>query len=140
MRRILLVAAGALLLVLATGAIAFFLAPNGGRGGVPTDRKTVQAPIESVDVLVLESDPPQYVLRVRAGLPSGCAEQYGHEVGRDGDVITVTVLNSMPAGDPPCTMIYGTYELSISLGSDFRPGVTYTARVNDKTTTFRSPR
>lgn len=136
MRRILIVAAGALLLIVATGAIAFFLVSSGGQGGVPANRQTVQAPIESVDVLVLESSPPQYVLRVRAGLPNGCAKQHGHNIGRDGDVITVTVLNSMPTGAIACTMIYGTYELSINVGTDFRPGVTYTARVNDKATTF----
>jgi hypothetical protein len=34
-------------------------------------------------------------------------------------------------------MIYGTYELSIDLGRDFRPGATYTVHVNDKTSTFK---
>ena len=33
-------------------------------------------------------------------------------------------------------MIYGSYELSINLGSDFRSGTTYKVSVNDKTTTF----
>lgn len=136
MRRILVVATGALLLVVAAGVVVLALGSSGRQGGVPTDRTTVQAPIESVDVLVLESSPPQYVLRVRAGLPNGCAKQQGHEIGRDGDVIKVTVLNSMPTVAIACTMIYGTYELSINVGSDFRPGVTYTARVNDRATTF----
>ena len=137
MKRILVVAAGALLLVVAAGIVMLALGSSGGQGGgAPTDRTTVPAPIESVDVLVLGSGPPQYVLRVRAGLPNGCAKQHGHEIGRDGDVIKVTVLNSMPTDAIACTMIYGTYELSINLGSDFRPGVTYTARVNDKATTF----
>jgi hypothetical protein len=31
-------------------------------------------------------------------------------------------------------MIYGSYELNINLGSDFRPGTTYSVTVNDKTT------
>jgi hypothetical protein len=48
----------------------------------------------------------------------------------------VTVLNWMPTGNPPCTMIYGSYELTINLGSDFRPGTTYSVSVNDKRTTF----
>ncbi len=136
MKRILVVAAGALLLVVAAGIVMLALGSSGGQGGVPTDRTTVPAPIESVDVLVLESSPPQYVLRVRAGLPNGCAKQHGHDIGRDGDAIRVTVLNSMPTDAIACTMIYGTYELSINVGSDFRAGVTYTARVNDKATTF----
>ncbi len=69
-------------------------------------------------------------------LPSGCAEQNRHETRRQADEITVTVLNWMPAGSPPCTMIYGSYVVNINLGSDFRPGTTYTVSVNDKKTTF----
>ena len=94
------------------------------------------APIDSLEVRILESTPPQYVLSVRAGLPSGCAERNRHEVERVVDAIAVTVLNWMPTGNPICTMIYGSYELSINLGSDFRPGTTYSVSVNDKKTAF----
>lgn len=99
-------------------------------------RQEVLAPIDGLEVRVLESSPPQYMLSVRAGLPSGCAEKNRHEIKREADAITVTVLNWMPAGSPPCTMIYGSYELNINLGSDFRPGVSYSVSVNDKRTTF----
>jgi hypothetical protein len=44
----------------------------------------------------------------------------------------------MPTGNPICTMIYGTYELTIDLGSSFTAGTTYTVRVNDTTTTFKT--
>ena len=122
----------AIALVVAVGVFAM------ARTGVPAapDPHTVAAPIDGLDVRVLESHPPQYMLNVRAGLPSGCAKRHSHSVDRVGDAITVTVLNSMPAGDPPCTMIYGSYELNINLGTDFLPGSTYTVRVNDKATTF----
>ena len=99
-------------------------------------RQEVLAPIDGLDVRVLESSPPQYVLSVRAGLPSGCAEKNRHEAGRVAEAITVIVLNWMAAGSPPCTMIYGSYELNINLGSDFRPGITYSVSVNDKNTAF----
>ena len=99
-------------------------------------RQEVPAPIDGVAVRVLESNPPQYTLNVRAGLPGGCAEKNRHDVQRTGAAITVTVLNWMPSGNPPCTMIYGSYELNINLGSDFQRGTTYTVGVNDKTTTF----
>ncbi len=99
-------------------------------------RQEVRAPIDGVAVRVLESSPPQYMLNVRAGLPGGCAERNRHEVQRAGDAIAVTVLNWMPAGNPPCTMIYGTYELNVNLGSDFQRGTTYSVAVNDKSTTF----
>ena len=99
-------------------------------------RQEVLAPIDGLDVSVLESSPPQYMLSVRAGLPSGCAEKNRHETQRAAETISVTVLNWMPAGSPPCTMIYGSYELNINLGSDFRRGTTYTVSVNDRKTSF----
>jgi hypothetical protein len=101
-----------------------------------TERKEVPAPIDGLEVRVLESNPPQYLLSVKAGLPSGCAQRNRHETRREADAITVTVLNWMPAGSPPCTMIYGSYDVNINLGSDFRSGITYTVSVNDKKTTF----
>jgi hypothetical protein len=113
-------------------------APDGVGAPAPAGRHTVAAPIDQLDVLVLESFPPQYMLQIAAGLPSGCAKQDSHTVSRVGDTITVTVLNSMPNRDPPCTMIYGSYELNINLGSDFLSGSTYTVHVNDKVTTFRA--
>lgn len=99
-------------------------------------RQEVLAPIDGLDVSVLLSSPPQYMLSVRAGLPSGCAKRHRHETKREADAITVTVMNWMPTGRPPCTMIYGSYELNINLGSDFRPGTTYSVSVNDKRTVF----
>jgi hypothetical protein len=122
-----------LVAVLATACAS---SSGGGPSPSPSNRQAVPAPIDGLDVRVLESSPPQYVLSVRAGLPSGCAERNRHELNRSADVITVTVLNWMPTGTPVCTMIYGSYELSINLGSDFRSGTTYTVSVNDKTTTF----
>ena len=88
----------------------------------PSDREAVLAPIERFDVRVLESSPPQYVLNVRAGLPNGCAEKNRHDTERVAEAITVTVLNWMPKESRPCTLIYGSYELNINIGSDFRPG------------------
>jgi hypothetical protein len=104
--------------------------------GGPSPRHAVPAPIDALDVSVVESSPPQYVLAVRAGLPSGCAEQNRHDVSRVGDAITVTVLNWIPTGNVACTAIYGSYQLSINLGSYFRTGTTYAVTVNDKKTTF----
>ena len=131
------VAAVATLTLLAAGAIAVASGANLG-ALAPQDRKTVPAPIDGLEVRTLESYPPRYVVEVRAGLPSGCAKQHSHSVGRTGDVLTVTVLNSMPAGNPICTMIYGSYSLTVDLGSDFSSGTTYTVQVNDKTTTFQA--
>ncbi len=104
---------------------------------LPNDRRAVEAPIDGLEVLTLESFPPQYMLHVQAGLPSGCAERYGSEVERVGDAITVTVLNTIPAiENMACTAIYGMYDFNLNLGSDFEPGKTYTVAVNDRETTF----
>ncbi len=121
--------------ILLAGAAA--LASARGDLGPATGRHAIAAPIDRMDIVIRESSPPQVTLNVAAGLPSGCAQRESHSVTRTGDTFTVSVLNSMPTGNPVCTMIYGTYELNIDLGRDVRPGVTYTVRVNDQTTTFK---
>ena len=104
---------------------------------LPDDRRAVEAPIDGLDIRVAESFPPQYFLNVQAGLPSGCAERYGTEVERVDDVITVTVLNTLPADqNVACTMIYGMYEVNLPLGSDFDSGEIYTVIVNGQETSF----
>lgn len=100
--------------------------------------KIEDAPIDQLEVLILESFPAQYNLRIVSGLPSGCHQFDKAEVtGRSDSEIEVRVTNTLP-GDPniACTAIYGTHESTVPLGSDFIAGATYTVRVNDKTTTF----
>ncbi len=119
--------------------------PGGGNGQVGNDtpppvgadRRLEEAPVEDLEILIRESFPPQYAVIVRSGLPSGCAAYEGTQVERDGEVITLTVWNSMPA-DPNvmCTMIYGIAENTINLGSDFESGVTYTVHAGEQTITF----
>jgi hypothetical protein len=109
--------------------------PTGPAPLLPPDRHPEPAPIDGLDISIAESFPPQYFLHIEAGLPSGCAEKYAHFVSRAGDVITVSVQNSLPK-DAICTAIYGMYELNLNLGSDFVSGKTYTVNVNDKTITF----
>jgi hypothetical protein len=104
----------------------------------PSGRHPELAPIDGLDVLTLESFPPQYMLHVRAGLPSGCAQPLSNRiVGRQGNVIQVEVLNSLP-DNAICTAIYGNYDLNINLGSDFTSGQTYKVQVNDKEVTFKA--
>lgn len=130
-----LIAAVAAALLLALGAYA--LATAVAR---PTDsqRTTVPAPIDGLEVVIRESAPPQVSLKITAGLPSGCAQAHSHQLTRSGSWITVTVLNSMPKGDQACTMIYGSYELTVDLGGEFELGTTYTVQVNDKATSFKT--
>ena len=136
MKRLVVAAALSLAAILLVGAVAF---ASGRAQLTPAPgRQTVPAPIDGVEVVIRESSPPQVTLNVKAGLPSGCAQRESHSLSRNGDTFTVRVLNSMPTGDIACTMIYGTYELSIDLGRDFRAAGTYMVIVNDKTTTFKT--
>ena len=136
MKRLIAAAVLGLTAILLVAAVAF----ASGRGELTPapGRQIVPAPIDDVQVMIRESSPPQVSLSIKAGLPSGCAQRDSHSVVRNGDTFTVRVLNSMPTGDVACTMIYGTYELSLDLGRDFRAGGTYTVNVNDKTATFKT--
>jgi hypothetical protein len=136
MKRAVVAAVLGMAVILLAGVVAF----ASGRVDLnpAPGRQTVPAPIDDIQVVIRESNPPQVNLKVKAGLPSGCAQRDSHTVSRSGDTFTVSVLNSMPTGNPICTMIYGTYELNIDLGRDLRPGATYTVKVNDKTTTFKT--
>lgn len=135
-------------LILAAGLAAFVAAASlaatcgpfdgdddSGGAGAPTSLEL--APIDDLELIVRESFPPQYALQVTSGLPSGCAEFHGATLERTGDAITVTVQNRMPASpDVVCTMIYGTHEETVELGSDFVSGREYTVKVNEKTLAF----
>jgi hypothetical protein len=117
--------------------------PVASRDPAPTftpgpGRRLEPAPIDAAEILVRESFPPRYAVAVTAGLPSGCAQPAGHEVRRDGTTVRVLVWNSMPVGNVACTLIYGTYRLTVEMGADFVSGMVYTVHVNDRTLSFRA--
>jgi hypothetical protein len=92
--------------------------------------REVLAPIVRVALRVAESAPPQYFADVVSALPDGCTRFSRYAVSRDGERVRVEVWNTVPAEATMCTMIYGEHESAVPLGSDFRPGVTYTLDVN----------
>jgi hypothetical protein len=95
----------------------------------------VLAPIESVDILVLESYPEQFVVEFVSGLPSGCATFSHTEMTQDGTDIHISVFNSVPSPEASaaisCIAIYGMHDGSIGLGSNFDRGTTFSVYVND---------
>ncbi len=98
-----------------------------------------ESPIESVEVMIVESAPPQYQLRVVSGLPkgSGCSQFNGYEVRRpESNRIDVAITHHEVA-DPlvACITDYPIVETIVPLGSDFEPGEEYTVSVNSETTT-----
>jgi hypothetical protein len=84
--------------------------------------------IDSVDVRVLESSPPQAVAHVQGILGDGCSEFHSLSQSRSGSTITVTILRQRPR-DAICTQIAKLYEADIPLEGQYPPG-RYVLRVN----------
>jgi hypothetical protein len=114
------------------GVAAFFAAGCNSSSNGP---RLEDAPIDGVQVISIDTSPPQYELHVQAGLPSGCTSPHSHEVERDNTTIRVKVLNSH-TGAEVCTAIYGMYDLTIPLPGPFQIGVQYRIQVNDEGLTF----
>ena len=86
----------------------------------------------------MESDPPQYQLRVVSGMPKGssCSQINGYEIRRrESNNIDVAITHHQVA-DPSviCTVDYPVVETIVPLGSDFEQGMEYTVSVNSETT------
>lgn len=99
-------------------------------------REAVPAPVDGADVIVMESSPPKYAVKVLAGLPGGCAKPAGYEIERIGDLTTIAVYVSVPTANVACTAIYGTYALTVPLTGNFQSGKTYTVIVGNKVVNF----
>ncbi len=99
---------------------------------------TAPAPIESVEI---HSPLGSWSARVVSGLPSGCVQFHSYEAARQGDTITIRVLNRVPAPGAriACTAIYGMVTSDIVLPGPFVSGRSYTVHVNDQTATFAVP-
>ena len=93
------------------------------------------APIHEVRVNIAESYPPQVFVYIKGGLSDACTTFYKLTTERSGNTIYITVIIQRPKG-AICAQVYGFFEQNVNLGSDFTSGETYTARVNDVTTSF----
>jgi inhibitor of cysteine peptidase len=94
------------------------------------------APIHEVKVDILKSNPPQVAVNITLGLSDGCTKYHDAVVTRNGNTVTIKVTTERPK-DAVCTAIYGYFEKTLNLGTDFTAGTTYTLQVNDYSTTFR---
>ena len=126
------------------GRVPDFLEERSSESVIWRDQRThdpdlvqVLSPIESVEVLIMKSFPPQYSVVVVSGLPNACVSFGGYRLERDGDAIQIAILNWKPA-DPEvaCPAVYGTVDTTVPLGSDFESGMMYTVVVNEVTETF----
>lgn len=105
----------------------------------PTYRTKIEpAPIDNLELIIRESFPPQYAVKITSGLPSGC-HQFDRAVseGRRGNTITIRVTNIAPDDpDVACDALYRFVETVVELGTDFVPGQRITVQVNDKSLRF----
>lgn len=121
------------------GGDASYLIPITLSGiNAPFARQLVPAPIESAEIIVAESFPPQYFAQIVSAQPNGCVEFDSFDLTRDGATIRIDIWNSapVPTADIACTLVFRTTNHNVALGSDFEPGVEYTVQINDVTRTF----
>ena len=99
----------------------------------------VPAPIEELELLVLESFPLQYQLQIKSFLPNGCFRYGGYFMMRAGATISIEMVNWGPSAPRVvrCTQVFGTVETVVSLGSDFDSVTTYTVDVNGTELSFK---
>ena len=97
-----------------------------------------ESPIESAEIMILESAPPQYQLRVVSGLPMGssCSQFNGYDVwrGESNEIEVVFTHHEIADQQVACTTDFPIVETYVPLGSNFEPGNEYTIRVNSDTT------
>jgi inhibitor of cysteine peptidase len=112
------------------------LVPAAACSGATPSIEIKDAPIHEVSVDILKSNPPQVAVNITLGLSDGCTKFNDAVVTRNGNTVTIKVTTERPK-DAVCTEMYGYFEKTLNLGTDFIGGITYTLQVNDYTTTFR---
>jgi|ThiBio_1000_plan_1041568.scaffolds.fasta_scaffold59794_1 hypothetical protein len=130
-----------LILLVLLGLTAFFafavadsgdIADSANPTGEPT-MSTVRLQVQTVEVLIAESFPPQIFAHVTAIIPDSCTKAREPEISRDGSTITIVLIGERPDG-VACAQIISTYDKSIGLGT-LDPG-RYTLHVNDVSQEF----
>jgi hypothetical protein len=122
-------------------AVSPIATPGAGSGAAPTRPGggpaaiTGLAPVESIDLLLMESFPLQVQVLVRGYLPDGCTQIDQIEQVRTGNVFRIQITTTRPA-DKMCTQIVVPFEESIPLDVVGLPAGTYTVDVNGVTASF----
>lgn len=101
----------------------------------PANLEIKPAPIHEIKVSYAKSNPPQVLVSINGGLPDGCSKFHNATYQVTGKTADIKVTIQRPK-DAICTEIYGYFEHTINLGSNFIRGEVYTVNVNDETTTF----
>ncbi len=96
------------------------------------------APIHEVQISIAESFPEQVFVHITGGLTDGCTVFHDLTTERTGNIIKIEVTTERPK-DAVCVQVYGYFEKSVNLGSDFTSGQTYIVDVNGTTEAFVYP-
>ena len=94
------------------------------------------SPVDSAEILTLESAPPQYQLRLISRLPLGssCSQFNGYDVSRPSEVLMRVNITHLEVTEEnvPCTKNLPVVETIIPLGVDFISGQGYTVAIGDE--------
>jgi inhibitor of cysteine peptidase len=100
-----------------------------GQGQIPDQTAPGLLTVSQVDVLILESFPPQITAKVEGWLPDGCSEVGDITQQRNGFTIDVTItVRRLTAG--ACIAIAPQVSRSIRLNGSFAESGAYRVRVN----------
>jgi len=122
----------ALALALALVLLAVGCAPTQEPGATPTlggDVIKGLAPVDSIELLILESFPVQVHVRVVGNLRDGCTKIDETSQERQGNTFTVTVTSARPK-DAACTEALVPFDQTIALDVSGLKAGTYTVTVN----------
>jgi inhibitor of cysteine peptidase len=120
-----LILAIVLLSLAACGGTAEATPPADPGDGVQYD----EAPVESVEVMMLESFPLQVQLKVEGYMPDGCTQIESTEVEQQDNHFEVTLTTSRPT-DLACTEAIEPFEMNIPLDVYGLPAGEYSVDVN----------
>ena len=106
-----------------------------GQGQTPDQTAPNLLTVEKVDVIIMESFPPQITVKVDGWLPDGCSEVGDITQQRDGFTIDVTItIRRLSTG--ACIAIAPQVSRSIRLNGSFAESGAYTVRVNGVAKSF----
>lgn len=103
-------------------------------GCLSTLPTTGLAPVEEIEIMILESFPVQVHVIARGNLPDPCTEISEVLQEREGDTFFITIKTYRPPG--LCIQVLAPFEVKIPLNVYGLPAGTYTVDVNGVQATF----
>ena len=102
---------------------------------------SVAAPIRHIAVESQGTTPPEYNVFILSAQTTDCEAFEGvGSIQRDGKIVRIEVTNArLVDPDRPCQEVLQEQLSLVSIGSDFKPGETYTVMVNNFPKDFTVP-